>query len=243
VDLLFTCLHSAETVRLLKAHGVPLEEVGEGLPDPGDSSALWFPTLEGALRWCEGSLLRVAQGQDLCSLDRPRMTLAEILEMHMQHPQALYHDKVDADRAARDLQRVMKKRTLQPGEVLFSAGDPSDDVYFIVEGSLTLLLRFQVEDRTRLALPGATQGSSSVDRLFEYPPGSIVGQDDFLMCTPRTATASCGQACVLHVVPRAAFDTLRQRSPEALIILTSVMLRAGAIKERHALDTLGAAQV
>lgn len=72
-----------------RAHGVPLEEVGDGVLEPGDSSALWFPTLEGALRWCEGSLLRVAQGQDLCSLDRPRMTLAEILVMHMQHPQVL----------------------------------------------------------------------------------------------------------------------------------------------------------
>ncbi len=51
-------------------------------------------------------------------------------------------------------------------------------------------------------------------RLFEYPPGSILGQKDFLMGTPRTATATCGQACELHVVPRAAFDTLRQRSPE-----------------------------
>ncbi len=30
---------------------------------------------------------------------------------------------------------------------------------------------------------------------------------------------------------------------QALIILTSVMLRAGAITERHAVDTLGAAQV
>lgn len=29
------------------------------------------------------------------------------------------------------------------GEVLFKAGDPSDEVYFIIEGSLTLLLRFQ----------------------------------------------------------------------------------------------------
>ncbi len=33
----------------------------------------------------------------------------------------MYHDKVDAGRAARDLQRVMTKRTLHPGALIHPA--------------------------------------------------------------------------------------------------------------------------
>lgn len=40
--------------------------------------------------------------------------------------QALFSDAVDADRAARDLQRIMKKRQLAPQEPLFTAGSPSE---------------------------------------------------------------------------------------------------------------------
>lgn len=54
------------------------------------------------------------------------MTLASILQMHMQNPQPLYDDAVDADRAARDLQRVMKKRTLNPGACPILSLHPED---------------------------------------------------------------------------------------------------------------------
>ncbi len=69
-----------------RAHGVPLEEAREGA-GTGDDGALYFASLEAALRFCEHSLLVAAQREELCSLDKPRLTLAEILEMHMQHPQ------------------------------------------------------------------------------------------------------------------------------------------------------------
>lgn len=40
--------------------------------------------------------------------------------------QAIFSDAVDTDRAARDLQRVMKRRQLAPQEALFTAGSPSE---------------------------------------------------------------------------------------------------------------------
>ena len=48
--------------------------------------------------------------------------------------QALFSEAVDAERAARDLQRVMKHRELPPRQQLFAAGDPSDEIYFITAG-------------------------------------------------------------------------------------------------------------
>lgn len=243
VHLLFTSLHSAETVRLLRAHGIPLGEVADGRTKDLNDEALHFADLDVALRFCELTFLKVAESEGLCNLEQQSMTLSSILETHMQNPQPLYHEVVDAERAARDLQRVMQRRTLSPGEVLFQAGDASNEIFFVMQGSLRLQLSFQVEDRTRKALPGSVSGSS-VTRSFEYPAGAILGQKDFLLGTPRTATATCGTAaCTLYVVPRSSFDTLRQRRPEALIILTSVMLRAGAITEGHAVEMLGAAQM
>ena len=40
--------------------------------------------------------------------------------------QALFSDAVDTDRAARDLQRIMKRRQLAPHEPLFTAGSASE---------------------------------------------------------------------------------------------------------------------
>ena len=55
------------------------------------------------------------------------------------HKQALFSDAVDADRAARDLQRVMKKRQLAPSEPLFEAGSPSEVRHVIVFASLLVM--------------------------------------------------------------------------------------------------------
>jgi len=40
---------------------------------------------------------------------------------------------------------------------------------------------------------------------------------DFFLRRPRSATAVAGdEACTVNVVPRSAFDVLRQKSPEVL---------------------------
>lgn len=45
--------------------------------------------------------------------------------------------------------------------------------------------------------------------------GTILGQTDFFLRRPRTAmVVAGGDPCTLFVVPRAAFDTLRLKSPE-----------------------------
>jgi hypothetical protein len=73
--------------------------------------------VQNILSDCRGLYLctQVAESEGLCNLEQQSMTLSSILETHMQNPQPLYHEVVDAERAARDLQRVMQRRTLSPG--------------------------------------------------------------------------------------------------------------------------------
>ena len=75
-------------------------------------------------------------------------------------------------------------------------------------------------------------------RTFEYGPGAMLGQSDLYLQRPRTADATCGRACKLRAIPRSAFDELRRRVPDALLILQSAMLRSVCFEESHALETL-----
>ncbi len=81
---------------------------------------------------------------------------------------------------AKQLGRNMRERFFEAGSVLYEAGAPSDDVYFIVSG------------RVRLSAPGLPD--------WEFESGSVVGTIDADLDRPytRTARALCDvQALVI----------------------------------------------
>ena len=84
---------------------------------------------------------------------------------------------------------------LRPGEVLFTEGDASDDVYVIGAGRLLV---------TTAAGLGVTLG-----------PGEIVGELAAVTGARRTATVSAGEESEVVVVSAAAFESELSRIPAA----------------------------
>ena len=72
------------------------------------------------------------------------MTLAEILRSHLEEPHSLFSERVNFDRAARDLERVTRRRALLPGDRLFSVGERSDELYVIESGTVNLQASIRV---------------------------------------------------------------------------------------------------
>lgn len=52
------------------------------------------------------------------------------------------------------------------------AGPISQELYFIISGTLTLTLSFDPEGNARLPQPGHPRTAGTVDRIFTYGPGT-----------------------------------------------------------------------
>jgi hypothetical protein len=89
-------------------------------------------------------------------------------------------------------------------------------------------------DTSRCALHAALR------RSFEFGPGSIIGDEDFFLQRPRRFSAVCGvlSSCHLRRLERSAFDALKKKAPESLIVLQSMLLRSVCFTEAHTLETL-----
>ena len=84
-------------------------------------------------------LLQVAARQGLCdAVYTQSMSLAEVLRCHLQEPHSLFTDRVNFERTAADLERVTQQRSLRPGQRLFSAGEPSTELFIIESGTVDL---------------------------------------------------------------------------------------------------------
>ena len=82
---------------------------------------------------------------------------------------------------------------LAPGEMLFSAGDPGDAMYVVLEGALEI----RVEDRV-------------VDTAGR---GAIIGEMALIEVAPRSATVLAREASTLVKVNSARFQRLIQQNP------------------------------
>src|SRR5688572_21171377 len=71
--------------------------------------------------------------------------------------------------ATRHLGRAMREQFFEAGSVIYEAGTPADDVFFIVRG------------RVKLTKPGSP--------LWEFGPNSVIGGIDADLERPRSRTA------------------------------------------------------
>jgi CRP-like cAMP-binding protein len=84
----------------------------------------------------------------------------------------------------------MPELHFQPGEVIFSQGDPSDHAYLIRSGTVEILTR-RGEKSLRLALLG---------------PGEVFGEMGLIQERPRSATARAATASTLATITREEFE-------------------------------------
>jgi len=88
------------------------------------------------------------------------------------------------------------------GQILYSQGDESDDIYFVLHGRL----------RSHIKMP-----SGEVIAHSEYTPGHPVGDVDSITQTPRLATVHTVRDTELAKIPRQLFYFLALRYPQAMI--------------------------
>ncbi|MBP6878472.1 MAG: Crp/Fnr family transcriptional regulator [Phenylobacterium sp.] len=118
---------------------------------------------------------------------------------------------------------------LEPGELLFQAGDPGDAVYVVVDG--------EVEVRN------STPDGRDV-RLVALGPGALVGEMAALDGGPRSADVAATRRARLWRIARSAMLAALEAEPKAavaLVIELSARLRVadGAISDRTVLDLAG----
>jgi CRP-like cAMP-binding protein len=99
--------------------------------------------------------------------------------------------------ALRSLAIAAETYTMQPGEVLFTAGEEADGAYIVQRGAVAL----QPE---RPDEPEIVAG-----------PGALIGETALLAETRRPATATAREACTVLRVSRAMFLKVLDSYPDA----------------------------
>jgi len=97
---------------------------------------------------------------------------------------------------------------LSQGETLFQPGDPSDALYFIIKGQLKAVF---------------TQKDGSQVVLSKMGAGEIVGEIQILLGGKRTIIVTAINNTQLLKLPKAAFESLVEKSPEVLQKMAGVI--------------------
>jgi CRP-like cAMP-binding protein len=121
------------------------------------------------------------------------------------------------------LDERLPTRMLARGDVLFRRGDRGDELFVLVQGSVTV----------RQA--GVTTDTLE-QRFVSFSPGMLFGETAGLDGGGRTADAVADQASVVRVVPRALLTELREREPRLCARLYENIAIHLAARLRSAID-------
>ncbi|GIK85036.1 MAG: cyclic nucleotide-binding protein [Betaproteobacteria bacterium] len=103
--------------------------------------------------------------------------------------------------AAADLLGVLRGLQLDAGAVLMRQGDPGDDMYLVLSGSVAVQI---------------VTASGEPVRVDAIATGGVVGEMALLTGQPRTATVVALEPTEVASLSRADFEAVAQRHPEAL---------------------------
>ncbi len=97
-----------------------------GLHDRADNSFLFEESLDEGVEWCENKILAAEGIQDLTGV-------MEGAESQLQH----VFPSLDC---VSGLMKYLERRVVEAGEILIKQDDPSDDMYFVESGLITVEL-------------------------------------------------------------------------------------------------------
>ena len=106
--------------------------------------------------------------------------------------------------ALRQLQAAVAEKVFSDKQLIFKEGDPGDGLYVVKAG--TVEISAEVRDGHRQVLSA-------------LPPGEIFGELAVLDEQPRSACASARGDTVVYFLPRAPFQDVIRRFPEAAILM------------------------
>lgn len=112
-----------------------------------------------------------------------------------------------------ELAGVLVERSLQPGEAVFSEGDPGDTLYAIAEGMIRIQKRISADGPASKTLSLLTRGE-------------LFGEMSVLDSRPRSASAVADGPARLLCLPRTTFEGILTRNPRNAVALLSGVMRA-----------------
>lgn len=128
-------------------------------------------------------------------VDRPTPELPSLL-LQLDPPQR------------RELEGLLRPRTVEAGERVIRRGDDGDSLFLIVSGHFTTAISVQIGS-----------GDWRHSRLATFTTGMCFGEISFLSGKPRSADVIANEPGHLLVLGRDDFEHLRERSPETAIQL------------------------
>ncbi|MCX7429723.1 MAG: SulP family inorganic anion transporter [Planctomycetia bacterium] len=157
-----------------------------------DNSLQTYADLDRALEWCEDRLLRGESDK-----------LVEPLEQMEARDRALIRTLVA------DMTPFCERVEYPVGHVLWYAGDPSPDMYYVESGELQLF---------------TSKSDVAGKRVAVVTAGDIIGVNGFYLQEARPATMRVTQPCVLQRVSDAAMQRLAQEAPALAVRLEHYLL-------------------
>jgi SulP family sulfate permease len=161
-----------------------------GLHDQADESFLFRETLDEGVEWCENKILAAEGIQDLTGA-------MEGAESQLQR----VFPSLDC---VSGLMKYLERRVVEEGEILIKQGDPSDDMYFVESGLITI----------ELELPNGRRM-----RLRSIRGGATVGEMGIYLGDTRTAYVAASRHSIIHRLSLQSLRTMREKDPKIAALL------------------------
>jgi SulP family sulfate permease len=154
----------------------------------GEAECLkFFPTLDAALEWAEDRILTESQVQAPAA---PQRLDINGLELFSGFPAE----------AVQTIGSCLREQSYAPGEFVFRAGAPGEEMYLIRQGTVKIMLPL---------------GAGAEHHLATFANGAFFGDLSFLDKGVRSADAVAVDAVELYILSRSAFDRVTASHPEA----------------------------
>jgi len=156
-----------------------------------------FSDLDYALSWAEDLLL-----QD------------ENIDIHFDDELAL--NKIDllkglSEQNLKNIQNLLVRKTFAKGDLLLQQGDPSEQMFLLVRGTVCVLAKIPETNRQV--------------RLADLRPGVMFGEMGLITGEPRSTDVRANNETVVYVLNRKGYVELGEKAPEVLFkILTSISI-------------------
>lgn len=100
------------------------------------------------------------------------------------------------DREIAQVRGICRERRHEAGEVVFSEGDPSKEIYILLEGAVAIVA-----------------GDGNGHELAKIKPGEVFGEMALIDGQPRSAAAVCEEPCTFLVITYGDLDHLMEQQP------------------------------
>jgi sulfate permease, SulP family len=158
------------------------------------------------------------------ALEAAESAVIESFGVHGRHDTTQLADALHIFRGLSDSQRsrleaTMPQRLFKAGDSIFNAGDASDHMLIVLQGSAGVIVR--------------GEGGREI-RITSVRRGGVLGEIGFLDQAPRSAQVLAQEDVLAAVLSREAFDRLREQEPQIVTQLLTNLTLDLATSLRHA---------